>query len=163
MFEKKKKDGHKLSDNEKKAKSHVLENIRDLAHSAMSDKLKGLKKVSVAAPNQEGLQHGLDLAKHIVDKGMPEQSEEDGYAHGGRIEEEGGDVGNSTADELEEAQDDDLISRHGGGSKIVSADEEGENDDRDENEAQAEDSDEHDELDRQIKELMDRKASLDRK
>lgn len=200
LMEKKMKEHGKMSENEMNAKHHVLENIRDLAHSAMADKLKGMKKVSVAAPDQEGLAHGLDMAKNLVQGQSDEdgyahgglvakdadelqigkpiegedeaeiddpdqedrEGEENGYASGGRVQDDGGDIGNSTADELEDEEDDGLISRHGGGSEHVDAGEESENDDRDERSAQDEDE-EHDELDKQIQALMAKKNSLKRK
>jgi hypothetical protein len=50
----------------KDAKMDVLKQIRDLAAGEMGNDVKGLKKVTVAAPDQEGLEKGLDKAKDIV-------------------------------------------------------------------------------------------------
>ena len=70
-----KKKGKKLSDNEVKAKSHVLKDLSDTASDMMKDRLAGLKKGSVAAPSKEGLQQGLDMAKKLTEKmPMPEES-----------------------------------------------------------------------------------------
>ena len=55
-----------LSDVEKEAKMGVVKDLRDMAHSAMSDRLKGLKKVTVASDSQPGLEHGLDKAKELL-------------------------------------------------------------------------------------------------
>ncbi len=62
MYENKKK----LSPLEQKAKMGVVKDLRDLAAKHMSDKLEGLKKVTVASDSEEGLKHGLDKAKEIV-------------------------------------------------------------------------------------------------
>lgn len=58
-----------LSENEKKAKMDVMGELRDSAASAMSDKMDGLKKVSVMSDSKEGLKHGLDKAKSMFNKG----------------------------------------------------------------------------------------------
>ena len=63
----------KIGDNERDAKMSVLKEVSDMAGSAMGDKLKGLKKVSVMAPDSEHLKEGLDSAKKLVDK-MPDGS-----------------------------------------------------------------------------------------
>ena len=106
MFEKKKKDGKELSGVEKDAKSHVLSSIRDLASGAMSDKLHGLKKVSVAAPDKAGLAKGLDLAKNLV-------------GHN-----DGGVVGDSTAEELEDKAEGDEMGYHSNSDHVEGSDEE---------------------------------------
>lgn len=53
------------------AKMAILEQLRDLAHELMNDKygdkMKGMREVSVQAPDKAGLAKGLDLAKGIVD------------------------------------------------------------------------------------------------
>jgi hypothetical protein len=51
---------------EKKAKMDVVKDLKDLASSAMSDKMDGLKKVSVMSNSKEGLKHGLEKAGQIV-------------------------------------------------------------------------------------------------
>jgi hypothetical protein len=56
------------------AKMKVLEELRDMATSLMGDKLEGksgMQKVSVAAPDSEGLKKGLEMAQEI----MPEEGE----------------------------------------------------------------------------------------
>lgn len=62
-----------LSPNEKHAKLGVLKELHDMASADMGDKLDGLKKVSVMSDSPEGLQHGLEQAKHILSN--PEQDE----------------------------------------------------------------------------------------
>lgn len=69
MFKKmmdKKKEKPMLSDMEKNAKMSVMEDLKSQANSALGDKLKGLKQVTVAAPDQEGLAEGLDKAEELV-------------------------------------------------------------------------------------------------
>lgn len=87
LIEKKKKDGKELSEVEGKAKETVLSDLKDMAGKAMSDKLNGLKKVSVASDSEEGLKKGLDKAKDIVEK-MPEvkAESEEGDSTGGSLE-----------------------------------------------------------------------------
>lgn len=56
----------KLSPIEKKASSKVLQDLRAHAQSMMSDKVKGLKKVTVASDSKEGLKKGLSKAEEIL-------------------------------------------------------------------------------------------------
>lgn len=63
---KKKSSGPAMDPKEKSAKMGVLKDIRDMAMGSMGDEIKGMKKVSVAAPDQAGLEEGLDTAKGIV-------------------------------------------------------------------------------------------------
>lgn len=71
LLAKKKEAGHKVNPMEKDAKMGVLKDLHKMASDSMSDKLNNLKKVSVAAPDQAGLEHGLEKAKQIVSS-MPE-------------------------------------------------------------------------------------------
>src|SRR5271168_2067344 len=52
------------------AKLKVLKHLKDMASGMMGDDVKGgmegLKKVTVAAPDTQGLKHGLDKAKEVV-------------------------------------------------------------------------------------------------
>jgi hypothetical protein len=64
-----------MSDMEKSAKMSVLKDLKQQANEALGGKLKGMKKVSVLAKDEEGLEKGLDKAKEIVG-GMEEMSEE---------------------------------------------------------------------------------------
>lgn len=78
LFEKKKKMGPGMPDIERDAKMGVLKNLRDQAAGAMGDKLKGLKKVTVASDSPAGLEKGLEKAKEIVDSG--DEADEDEMA-----------------------------------------------------------------------------------
>lgn len=60
------KKGKKLSGVEQRAKGDVLSGLQNGPADALSEKLAGLKKVSVAAPSNEGLEEGLDKAKELV-------------------------------------------------------------------------------------------------
>lgn len=66
LFAKKKKDGKEMSSMEKDAKMSVVHDMKKMAMDAMGDKLKGLKKVSVASDSPEGLKMGLEKAKELV-------------------------------------------------------------------------------------------------
>lgn len=70
-----KKKGGKMLPAEKEAKMSVLKEISDLASGAMADDVKGLKKVTVAAPDQAGLEEGLEKAQEMV--GSEDESSED--------------------------------------------------------------------------------------
>jgi hypothetical protein len=56
----------KLSPVEQKASSKVLDELRKHAQSMMSDKVKGLKKVTIASDSPEGLKKGLSKAEEIL-------------------------------------------------------------------------------------------------
>lgn len=72
-----KKKGKKLSDNEVKAKSSVLQELSDTAAGMMKEKLGGLKKATIMAPDAEGMKKGAKLVEKIAGA-MPngEESEE---------------------------------------------------------------------------------------
>jgi hypothetical protein len=75
---KKKKKSEPLEPNYKKAKMGVLKDISDMASSDMGEGIKGLKKVTVASPDEEGLKKGLDLAGDIVDEDANKSDKMDG-------------------------------------------------------------------------------------
>lgn len=76
-----KKKDRKMDDNEKEAKMNVVKEMRDLASAKMGDKIKGLKKVTVASDSKEGLAAGLDKAEDLL-----ENSSEDGEELAGKEE-----------------------------------------------------------------------------
>jgi rRNA maturation endonuclease Nob1 len=51
---------------EKNAKLGVLKEIKDMASKKMGEDVAGLKKVTVAAPDEKSLEEGLDKAKDLV-------------------------------------------------------------------------------------------------
>lgn len=66
-----KKKKRELSDEERNAKLNVMKDMRDMAAGAMGDKIKKLKKVTVASDSEEGIKEGLDKAKEIVGNADP--------------------------------------------------------------------------------------------
>lgn len=67
------KKGKKLSPVEQKAKMGVVKELSSQAGEMLSDKLKGLKKVTVASDSKEGLKKGLDKAKEVIHGRDPEK------------------------------------------------------------------------------------------
>lgn len=84
MIEKKKGEGKQMSPVTRDAKMGVLKDLHKMASDSMAGKINGLKKVTVAAPDQEGLEHGLDKAKQIVGDmpGMVDDAESGDDRHG---------------------------------------------------------------------------------
>lgn len=98
----KKRPGKEMSDVEKEAKMGVVGDLRKMASEAMGDKLRGLKKVSVAAPDQEGLEMGLEKAKEIVGEGMEESPEDEQSPEGISDTPDMSDMENLSEDELDQ-------------------------------------------------------------
>jgi len=65
----------KISPIEQKAKMNVLEQLKKDMQDMMGDKVAGLKKVTVASPDKEGLELGLEKAKSFLGEGEPESEE----------------------------------------------------------------------------------------
>ena len=110
LMEKKKAKGETLSPVHGKAKSGILQGLIDDMMGADSDKVKGLKKVTVASNSPEGLKHGLDKAKEIVANPDAESELADTSEEGGELEEGSEDEESSESAELEhdEQEIDDL-------------------------------------------------------
>lgn len=68
-FKDKKKD---MSKSEKSAKLSVLKDLSSEMAGMMGDKLKGLKKVTVASDSKEGLKEGLEKAESLLEGHLPE-------------------------------------------------------------------------------------------
>jgi hypothetical protein len=68
LMEKLEKKGKKLNPLEKKAKLDVVKELSSQAGEMLGDKLKGLKKVTVASDSKEGLKAGLEKAESILEK-----------------------------------------------------------------------------------------------
>jgi hypothetical protein len=60
---------------EKEAKLAAVKGMRKMAGDMMADDMKSMKKVTVAAPDQEGLEMGLEKAQDVVEE-MPEMEDE---------------------------------------------------------------------------------------
>lgn len=73
------KKGKKMSPIAAKAKSKVLEELGDNMMDMGSDKIKNLKKVTVASDSPKGIEKGLEMAKNLVAKkdGMMEKMSEE--------------------------------------------------------------------------------------
>lgn len=67
LIAKKLKEGKVLSEDDIASKKEVLKDLKDSMGSQMSDKLKGIKKVTVAADSPEGLEKGLEMAEEVVE------------------------------------------------------------------------------------------------
>lgn len=97
MFEK------KSNPAEKEAKLNVLKKIRSEMEDAMKSGLgKGKKEVTVSADSKEGLEKGLDMAKHFVEKkpqGLGEDMMDD---------HELSDMEEDEQNEMEDAQDESM-------------------------------------------------------
>lgn len=81
---KKKKSEHDMPDHEKAAKMHVLHQIHKMASDAMGDDIKGLKKVTVASNDDQGLQEGLAHAKQMLAAHHPDRDDDadaEGVSH----------------------------------------------------------------------------------
>jgi hypothetical protein len=89
IIDKKKKEGKTLSPVHKEARSSVLEDLMDHLSDMGMDKVKGLKKVTVASDSKEGLAKGLDKATEMVGKSpMEAMEDEDVSDHGANEVEE---------------------------------------------------------------------------
>lgn len=78
LFDKKKKEGKELDPIYKDSKMSVLQELRDQMSGLMKDDLQGskMKKVEVAASDEEGLEEGLDKAKEMISGDESEESED---------------------------------------------------------------------------------------
>ena len=61
---------------EKEAKLDALKAMKKAAGGVMADEFKNMQKVTVAAPDSEGLKAGLEKAEDVVDKAEDMKSEE---------------------------------------------------------------------------------------
>jgi len=127
-----------LSPNEKHAKMSVVKDLKDSVSGMMGDKLDGLGKVSVMSNSKQGLQHGLDKAKGILNDPEEQQMQQDaeapysdfkhaeqehehehggnemGMAEGGEVEESPDQGDYEAADEGSPAQEDEESPEHEG-------------------------------------------------
>ena len=60
--------------NDSKARYDVLNEIMEMLEDVQKDKMHGMKKVTVAAPNVKSLKTGLEKAQEVVEE-MPEEEE----------------------------------------------------------------------------------------
>lgn len=67
LLENKAKSQKPMSSPEKDAKLRAIQEMRKMASDEMAVPLHGLKKVTVASNNPEGIKEGLDKAKELMD------------------------------------------------------------------------------------------------
>lgn len=78
LVEKKKMDGKdESSPVEKQATDSVIQDLMQFLNNHEGEKLKGLKKVTVASNDPQGLEQGLAKAKEMVASGHTDPSSED--------------------------------------------------------------------------------------
>jgi len=80
LLMKRAKEGKFLSEGDKAAKMEVLDVIKEIMGGAMGEDLKGLKgmkKVTVASPTEEGLVQGLEVAQGKVEEESKDESEDE--------------------------------------------------------------------------------------
>ena len=87
----KKNQGKTLSDSEKKSKLEALMGMKGLADSHMGNKLKNLKKVTVASNSPEGLKAGLHKAEDMTDETNSDNEDSDMHGEMAKFS-EGGNV-----------------------------------------------------------------------
>lgn len=75
LLESKKKKGDVLSPLEAKAKMSALGDLKEDMMGSELDKLKGLKKVTIASNTPKGLEKGINMAKEIVGNKMLDKAE----------------------------------------------------------------------------------------
>jgi hypothetical protein len=89
LLDKKKSQSGEMSPIHAKAKSSVLQHLMSDMDSMDAGKIKGLKKVTVAAPDKASLEKGLHAATELVQKGPLASMDKDDVAdHGTNGEEE---------------------------------------------------------------------------
>ncbi len=111
-FMKKDNEQEPMKDEHYDAKMAILEQLRELAHELMNDKygdkMKGMREVSVQAPNKEGLTKGLNMAQQLVgdhEEGPPEEeASESPEEESSEDEMDAEDMADHGADESEEDQ-----------------------------------------------------------
>lgn len=74
---KEKKKGKEMSPMEQKVKRSLAQEMGEEAKDVIRSQMKGLKKVTVAAQDKEGLEEGLDKAKEIVEEAPEMESHEE--------------------------------------------------------------------------------------
>jgi len=76
LLMKKAKEGKTISADDAKQKMTVLDQLSSMMGGEMADKMKGMKKVSVMAKDDEGLKAGLEKAEEVIDDSEDDEKEE---------------------------------------------------------------------------------------
>jgi len=77
LLMKKAKEGKTISPEKAKEKMSVLDELSSMMGGEMADKLKGMKKVTVAAKDSEGLKAGLEKAEEVIEDSEEMEDEKD--------------------------------------------------------------------------------------
>lgn len=156
LMRKKLEEKGKMRPVERDAKMHVLGDLHKMATDAMANKLKGVKKVSVMAPDEESLKEGLDTAKDILGD---EHEHEDMSAHEGAIVPDMEEMEEETGEDLDHDNEEGEPEEH----KEMMAERMHPNMEEGSSEMPPGEHDEEseDELDARIAELMDKKKKLE--
>ncbi len=93
---KKAEKGDVLSKSHAKARSGILQDLAEDMMAMEGDKVKGLKKVTIASDTSKGLKKGVEKAEEMLDEEMPEGEE---MAEGEEMEE-----GSEESPEMEVAE-----------------------------------------------------------
>jgi len=110
LMAKKKSEGKKLSPIEKKGKEESLSSLIDDMMGMDGDKVKGLKKVTVASDSPKGLSKGLEKAKELIGGAPTGGLEDEEMPEGEEMMEEEMPEGEEESSEMEseEAEDESL-------------------------------------------------------
>jgi len=76
LLMKKKKEGKMLDPKMAGHKMEIIQQLMEMMSGEMGENLKGLKKVTVAAPDKEGLEKGLEKAQEVIGEESMEEGEE---------------------------------------------------------------------------------------
>jgi len=76
LLMKKKAQGKVLSPEAAQQKMEVVKELMESMGEDMGERIKGMQKVTVAAPDKKGLKEGLEKASEVID-GVPEMSDMD--------------------------------------------------------------------------------------
>ena len=76
LLMKKAKEGKTISADDAKQKMTVLDQLSSMMGGEMADKMKGMKKVSVMAKDDEGLKAGLEKAEEVIDDSEDDKEDE---------------------------------------------------------------------------------------
>ena len=96
LMRKKAEKGDVLSKSHAKARSGILQDLAEDMMAMEGDKVKGLKKVTIASDTSKGLKKGVEKAEEMLDEEMPEGEE---MAEGEEMEE-----GSEESPEMEVAE-----------------------------------------------------------
>lgn len=113
LMAKKKQEGKKLSPMEKKGKEESLSSLIDDMMGMDGDKVKGLKKVTVASDSPKGLSKGLQEAKELIGDAPTGGLEDEEMPEGEKLAEAEDEMpeGEEADMEMAEAEDEEEMSK----------------------------------------------------